>query len=206
MFRDQSYQNAVLSRSERRSQETMSNSMISNPKLVALLERVDQLMVQKKANGMSGSSMILNSAFIDAANEYGVDLHDIEHSIIFSGENHPIVASHDCKCASLIEGPSSTEYDAWLSTSEYMRRRLENNDMSVNAGYEIWRNVWLRCREIVYSYMQPRTTLLYRLARWVFVHRDCANEFEESRDLLLEVCNLDRERCQTEVIEWRPAE
>lgn len=87
----------------------MKNSMVSNPKLVALLERVDQLVTEKKSNGMSGSSMILNSALLQAADEYGVDLHRLEHAIEFSGEDYPVVASHECELsATVVEGPSST--------------------------------------------------------------------------------------------------
>lgn len=73
------------------------NSMVNNPKLVALLARVDQLVMEKKANGMSGSSMILNSAMLQAADEYGVDLHKVEHAITFSGEDCPIVVRHECE-------------------------------------------------------------------------------------------------------------
>lgn len=75
----------------------ISNSMVQNPKLVALLERVAEHVIRKKANGMTGDSMILNSAVIEAANDYGVDLHEVEHAIEFSGDEHPVVLTCHCR-------------------------------------------------------------------------------------------------------------
>lgn len=280
------------------------NSMMNNPKLVALLERVDQLVIEKKANGMSGSSMVLNSAILQAADEYGVDLHQVEHAITFTGNDYPIVPSHECDLeATLIEGSSSTEYEAWLSTRTDIQARLENRNSLKNTGYEIWRVSWTTCRELaefwlkgevkeistkiatrcvrafdeafscqsshaevlsliekhatavitkharqyvpnllderelrdavidtlqrggpdcvtdvmrdavtelVHSAMRDATTatrsLLFRLGRWVFTYRTRAEEYDESRELMVELSNVDPETYQAEVISWRPAQ
>jgi len=53
------------------------------------------------------------------------------------------------RCGGVIEGPSSTEYDAWLQTRPDIQSRFRTVDFTPGAGYEIWRNSWLRLREIV---------------------------------------------------------
>lgn len=51
----------------------------------------------------------------------------------------------------VIEGPSSTEYETWLETRPDLTARFETDSFKRTTGYEIWRNAWLRLRELITS-------------------------------------------------------
>lgn len=58
--------------------------------------------------------------------------------------------------ATVIEGPSSTEYEAWLETRPDLTARFKTDSFKRTTGYEIWRNAWLRLRELITT--SPATT------------------------------------------------
>jgi hypothetical protein len=69
--------------------------------------------------------------------------------LIHDAESRTAVSSSERRYGHVIEGPSSTQYDTWLKTRPDLLTRLKDKEFTIGAGYEIWRNSWLRLREII---------------------------------------------------------
>lgn len=106
----------------------------------------------------------------------------------------------------VIEGPSSTEYDAWLETRADLNHRLGTAAFSKGDGYEIWRNSWLRCRSIAQStptdaLKQVVTTMRQQASQWRKnvclvppTQYSVADAYEECAEMVLKCFNVEQEK------------
>lgn len=98
--------------------------------------------------------------------------------------------------ATVIEGPSSTEYEAWLETRPDLTARFETDTFKRTTGYEIWRNAWLRLRELIAEQpaaaaptpSQPARDAGILVKQWIATLQDESHVTDEdAEDLVLRI-------------------
>lgn len=71
-----------------------------------------------------------------------IDSVDADNLVAMIASALPSIAPPTAK-----EGPSSTDYEAWLATQPVIQHAIETNQFRKGDGYQIWRSAWLACRD-----------------------------------------------------------
>lgn len=80
---------------------------------------------------------------------WAIEIREVANALMAAAPAAPAAPPSTAPSAVVIEGPSSTEYEAWLETRPDLTARFETDSFKRTTGYEIWRNAWLRLRELI---------------------------------------------------------